>query len=138
MKNLPVVSDSVIINKIFILRGQRVMLSSDLAELYGVTAKRLNEQVRRNLERFPGHYMFILNRTEYLSLRSQNATLKKGAHSKYLPYVFTERGVMMLANVLKSKRAVMMSLRIIDVFIQMQEVLMDHKNILVRPETLEK
>jgi hypothetical protein len=84
------------------------MIDSDLAELYGVETKRLKEQVNRNLDRFPSHFMFELTMEENEILRSQNATLKtgRGAHSKYLPYAFTEHGVLMLSNVLKSSRAI--------------------------------
>jgi len=91
-------------SKIFSLRGHRVMLDRDLAELYGVPLKRLNEQVKRNQERFPADFMFRLTLREarvVLSLRSQFATLKQGQHLKYAPYVFTEHGAVMLANVLK-------------------------------------
>ena len=91
------------------------MIDRDLAELYGVETKRLKEQVNRNLNRFPAHYMFELTKEENDSLRSQNATLKQGAHTKYLPYAFTEHGVLMLANVLKSDRAIEMSIKVIDV-----------------------
>ena len=90
-----------IVDKIHLIRGQKVMIDQDLAELYGVETKRLNEQVKRNLSRFPGHYMFELSKEENEILRSQNATLRHGGHSKYLPYAFTENGVLMLANVLK-------------------------------------
>ena len=91
---------------IFLMRRQKVMLDRDLAGLYGVETRRRKEQVNRNKSRFPGHYMFELTKTEYESLRSQFATLKQGTHSKCLPYVFTEQGVLMLANVLKSSRAI--------------------------------
>jgi len=127
-----------IIDKIHLIRGQKVMIDRDLAELYGVETKRLKEQVNRNLDRFPAHYMFELTAEEYEILRSQNATLKRGAHSKYLPYAFTEHGVLMLANVLKSKRAIEMSLKIIDVFVKLREMLLTHKDILLKLEQLEK
>ena len=94
-----------IADKIFLIRGQKVMLDRDLAELYGVSTKRLNEQVKRNRERFPEDFMFQLTREEgnaLLALRSQNATLKRGQHLKYSPYAFTEHGAFMAANVLNS------------------------------------
>lgn len=94
-----------IVDKIHLIRGKKVMIDRDIAELYGVETKRLKEQVNRNLSRFPKHYMFELTQKEYESLRSQNATLKQGGHAKYLPYAFTEHGLLMLANVLKSARA---------------------------------
>ena len=95
-----VVPEEVIMNKIFLIRGHKVMLDRDLAELYGVLTKRLKEQVKRNTERFPKHFMFELTKEEYAILRSHFATLKQGEHSKYLPLAFTEHGVLMLSNVL--------------------------------------
>ena len=96
---------------ILVLRGQRVLLDVELAALYGVTTKRLNEQVKRNAERFPGDFMFQLTVHEDAALRSQIATLKagRGQHRKYLPFAFTEHGAMQAANVLTSARAVEMS-----------------------------
>ena len=93
------------------------MLDRDLSELYGVETKRLKEQVKRNIERFPKHFMFELTREENEILRSQFATLKQVEHSKYLPYAFSEHGVLMLSNVLKSARAIEVSIKIIDVFV---------------------
>ena len=86
------VAEEVIISKIYVIRGQKVMIDRDLAELYGVETRRLKEQVNRNLDRFPSHFMFELTKEENENLRSQNATLKQGAFSKYLPYAFTEQG----------------------------------------------
>ena len=117
-----IIPDEIIMSKIFYIRGQKVMLDSDLAELYGVETKRLKEQVKRNINRFPERFMFELSRQENELLRSQNATLKKGEHSKYLPFVFTEHGILMLSNVLKSESAVQVSFRIIDVFVRLREV----------------
>ena len=127
-----------IVDKIHLIRGQKVMIDRDLAELYGVETRRLKEQVNRNLSRFPSHYMFELTQKEYESLRSQNATLKQGGHAKYLPYAFTEHGVLMLANVLKSGRAIEMSIKVIDVFVKLREMLLTHKDILLKLELLEK
>ena len=137
-KSLPKLPDVYIVNKILLLKGQRVMLDSDLAELYDVPTKRINEAVRRNVERFPEDFMFQLTKEEYDSLRSQIATLKRGQHSKYLPNVFTEHGVLMLANVLKSERAIEMSVQIIRVFVQMRELALTHKDILVKVLKIEK
>ena len=102
--NIP---DEAIINKIYFIRDHKVMIDRDLAEMYGVETKRLKEAVRRNIERFPEQYMFELTKNEYDSLRTQIATLKKGRgqHAKYFPYAFTEHGVLMVANVLKSKKS---------------------------------
>ncbi|PRD48509.1 ORF6N domain-containing protein [Sphingobacterium haloxyli] len=118
------IADDVLANKIYEFRGQKIMLDSDLAELYGVETRRLKEQVRRNIIRFPEHFMFELNKEEYDSvLRSQNATLEQGRYSKYLPFAFTEHGVLMLSNVLKTERAIRMSIRIIDVFVKLRDLL---------------
>jgi hypothetical protein len=94
--------DETIISKIYMIRGQKVMLDDDLAELYGVETKQLKRQVRRNRERFPEDFMFELTVEEYQSLRSQIGTLKRGEHTKYMPFAFTEQGVSMLSGVLNS------------------------------------
>jgi hypothetical protein len=133
-----VVADEVIMNKIYFIRGHNVMIDQDLAELYGVVTRRLKEQVNRNASRFPSHFMFELTKEENEKLRSQNATLKQGAFSKYLPYAFTEHGVLMLSNVLKSGRAIEMSIKIIDVFVRIREMLLTHKDILLKLEQIEK
>ncbi|HRH71168.1 MAG TPA: ORF6N domain-containing protein [Flavobacteriales bacterium] len=130
--------DELILGKVHYLRGQKVMLDRDLAELYGVPVKRLKEQVRRNMERFPEAFMFELTFEEDRALRSNNATLKQGEHSKYTPFVFTERGILMLANVLKSQQAIAVSIRIIDLFVCMRQALSAHKDILLRLEQLER
>lgn len=117
------VTDDIIINKIYYIRGHKVMLDKDLAELYGVETKRLKEQVRRNINRFPSHFMIELTREEYNDiLRSHFATLEQGEYSKYLPFAFTEHGVLMLSNVLRSDQAINMSIKIIDVFVKMREI----------------
>lgn len=120
------IPDEIILRKIYYIRNQKVMLDSDLAELYGVETKRLKEQVRRNTERFPERYMFELTGEEAATSRSQNATLKRGENIKYLPYAFTEYGILMLSNVLKSKRAIAVSMKIIDVFVLLREYLASH------------
>src|SRR3989338_4059981 len=99
---------------ILLVRGHKVILDSDLAHLYEVPAKRLNEQVRRNIKRFPADFMFQLTNQEVACLRSQIATLEKGRgrHRKYLPYVFTEQGVAMLSSVLNSERAIEVNIEI--------------------------
>jgi hypothetical protein len=114
---------------IYLIRGQRVMLDRDLAMLYGVEAKVLNQALKRNIYRFPEDFAFQLAQTEWDSLRSQIVTLDKesssgrGKYSKYLPHVFTEHGVVMLANVLRSKHAVKMSIEVVRAFIQMRKIL---------------
>jgi len=132
------IAEEKIISKIHVIRGYKVMLDRDLAELYGVETKRLKEQVNRNMERFPAHFMFELTKEESENLRSQNAILGHGTYSKYLPYAFTEHGVLMLSNVLKSGRAIEMSIKIIDVFVKLREMLLTHKDILLKLEQLEK
>ncbi len=119
-------TNEFILNKIYLIRGHKVMLDSDLAELYGIETKRLKEQVKRNILRFPEHFMFELTAKEHDALRSQFATLKQGAHSKYLPFAFTEHGVLQLSNVIKSGKAIEISIRIIEVFVKLREVLATH------------
>ena len=99
------IMEEVIIRKIYIIRGKQVMLSQDLAVLYEVETRVLNQQVKRNIGKFPEKYMFQLTSEEYLLLTSQNVTLKRGQHVKYLPYAFTEHGILMLASVFNSERA---------------------------------
>jgi phage regulator Rha-like protein len=103
------------------------MLDRDLAELYGVETKRLNEQVKRNISRFPEDFMFELTKIEFLSLRSQFATLKKGRgqHQKYLPYAFTEHGVLMLSSVLNSEKAIQTNIQIMRIFSKVRQMLLD-------------
>src|SRR6266513_147928 len=110
---------------IYEIRGQRVMLDSDLAAIYGVTTKRLLEQVRRNLDRFPDDFAFRITRDEQGALRSQIATLKpgRGQHRKYLPWAFTENGAIMAANVLNSPQAVRMSVFVVRAFVKMRGLL---------------
>ncbi len=132
------VTEEVIISKIYHVRGKRVMLSHDLAELYQVETRRLNEQVKRNPGKFPERYMFQLTQNEYHALRSHFATLKRGEHSKYLPYAFTEHGILMLSSVLKSERADKVNMLIIDTFVKLNEMLLTHKDILLKLEEMEQ
>lgn len=130
--------DEAIINKILLIRGQRLMIDSDLAELYGVPTKRLNEQVKRNVKRFPKHFMFELTKEEKDEVVANCDHLKKLKHSSFLPNVFTQYGVLQVANVLNSERAILMGNRIIEIFVRMQEMLFAHKEILKKLEQLEK
>ncbi len=130
-------TETVITEKIHFIRGHRVMLDRDLAELYGAEVKRLKEQVRRNIERFPEDFMFELTLEEAEASRSHSATLKRGENIKYFPFVFTEHGILMLANVLRSEQAIAMSIHIIRVFTRMREVLLSHQVILQKLEQLE-
>ncbi|HNW81544.1 MAG TPA: ORF6N domain-containing protein [bacterium] len=127
-------------SRIFTIRGMQVMLDSDLAELYGVETKRLNEQVRRNIERFPDEFGFVLSRSEYNFIRSHFATIEigQGKHKKYLPRVFTEYGVMMLSNVLKSETASKVSINIIKAFVSLRRYLKETSEIFQRFEIIEK
>jgi len=128
-----------ILNKIYFIRGQKVMLDSDIAELYQVETKRLKEQVKRNLSRFPKNYMFELTETEYEVLRSQIATSKVGrGGTRYLPMVFTEHGVLQLSNVLKSERAEKVSFIIIDVFVKLRETILDNTELRLMIEEVKK
>jgi hypothetical protein len=126
----------VIERKIYLIRGQKVMLDSDLAELYGVTTKRLNEQVRRNLKRFPSDFMFQLSNEEAESLRSQFATSKRGGR-RYLPYAFTEQGVAMLSSVLNSRRAIEVNIQIMRAFVKLREMIASNKELAKRLDELE-
>ena len=124
--------------KIYLIRGQKVMLDSDLAVFYGIDTKVLNQAVKRNLDRFPENFMFQLNDGEYESLRSQFVTLNLKSQivtsswggKRKLPFVFTEHGVVMLSSVLKSKKAAQVSIAVVNAFIKMREYLATHKQIL--------
>lgn len=131
-------TDNKIADKIHLIRGQKVMLDFDLSELYLVETKQLKRQVRRNIERFPEDFMFELNKEQYDSLRSQFGTLKRGEHTKYLPMAFTEQGVAMLSSVLSSKMAIEVNIQIIRVFSKIREMLLTHKDILLKLEQIEK
>ncbi len=136
-KNLAI-PDEVVMNKIYLIRGQKVMLDRDLATLYGVMAIRLREQVKRNQERFPENFMFQLNEKEIEDMVSQNAIPSRKHLGGFKPYVFSEHGILMLANVLKNDRAIQMSIRIIEIFVRLRELLLTHKDILLKVEQLEK
>ena len=130
-------TDETIISKIYYIRGQKVMLDKDLAELYGVQAKRLREQVKRNGERFPDNFMFQLTDPEVDLMVSQIASPSRQQLGGYLPYAFTEHGVLMLANVLRSKTAVQVSIRIIEIFVKMREMLLSNSEVLLKLEQLD-
>ncbi|OGV51001.1 MAG: DNA-binding protein [Lentisphaerae bacterium GWF2_44_16] len=130
-------TETDIARKILILKGEKVILDRDLAELYGVPVKRLNEQVKRNTERFPGDFMFQLNNKELAILRSQNETSSWGG-SRYLPYAFTEHGALMAATILNSEKAIQMSVFIIRTFVKMREMIVENKNFAEKLDRLEK
>jgi len=149
-------------NKIYLIRGQKVMLDRDLAELYGVETKVLNQAVKRNRERFPVDFMFKLtlkeaeelifhldadrSRSQIVTLKDAEADflsvsrqkLKRGKHMKYLPYVFTEHGVLMLSSVLNSKRAVRVNIQIMRSFTRLRQILSSHKELREKIELMER
>ena len=139
MRKTPVAITKHVNAKTLLLRGQKVILDADLAKLYGVPIKRLNEQVKRNFARFPPDFVFQLKQAEERFLRSQNATSKKGRGGRrYLPYAFTEHGAIMAATVLNSKRAVQMSIFVVRAFVQMRETLAANHEIRVKLAELER
>jgi len=123
---------------IYFVRGQRIMLDSDLALIYNVETKRLKESVRRNIDRFPDDFMFELTQPEHQSLRSQNSSLKRGEHSKYLPFAFTEHGAIMLASILHSPVAVKASIQVVRAFVKLREILSSNSELAKKFEELEK
>jgi hypothetical protein len=124
---------------IYLIRKQKVMLDKDLAALYGVPTKRLNEQVQRNIDRFPSDFMFQLNDEEAKVLRSQFATSKKGRGGRrYNPYAFTEQGVAMLSSVLRSKRAVQVNIAIMRTFVKLRRILEDNALLRRKIESMER
>jgi hypothetical protein len=140
-KGLDVMPIEHITQSILVLRGHRVLLDTDLADLYDVSTKRFNEQIRRNRERFPEDFMFQLTTEELAALRSQIATLKgggRGQHRKYLPYAFTEHGTIMAATILNSPRAVQMSVYVVRAFVKLREVLASNEELAQKLELLER
>ena len=127
-------------NLIYTIRGKQVMLDSDVARLFEYATKDLNRNVKNNIERFPEYYCFQLTNEEYKSLRCKNFTLNengRGQHRKYLPYVFTEYGITMLAGLLKSEVAVNVSIRIVNTFIEMRKILSSNNQIFERLTSVE-
>ena len=129
-----------IAQRILILRGRRVLLDADLAAFYAVTTKRFNEQVKRNLARFPADFMFLLNDAESSALRSQIATLKmgRGQHRKYLPYAFTEHGAIMAATILNTSRATEVSVHVVRAFIELRNLIAGNKELASKLKRLER
>lgn len=125
--------------RILLIRGQKVMLDADLAELYGIPTKRFNEQVKRNIDRFPADFMFQLSVEEHEALRSQFATSNSGRGGRrYTPYAFTEHGAIMAATILNSPKAIEMSVFIVRAFVQLREMLSSHKELAAKLEALEQ
>ena len=126
-----------IIKKIYLIRGKKVMLDFDLSILYGVETKQLKRQVNRNIERFPKDFMFTLKKKDFENLRSQIGTSSWGG-TRYLPMAFTEHGIAMLSSVLNSKIAIAVNIRIVRIFTKLREMVLTHKDILLKLEQLEK
>jgi len=122
---------------IYLIRGQKVMLDSDLADLYGVETRALKQAVRRNRNRFPSDFMFELTKEENRALRSQNVILEPGRYSKYLPFAFTEQGVAMLSTVLNSERAIEVNIAIMRVFVRLREMMATQKELALKLRELE-
>jgi phage regulator Rha-like protein len=126
-------------SKIHVLRGQKVILASDLAELYGVPVKHLNQQIKRNARRFPPDFLFQLSRSEHENLRSQIVTSSSGhGGRRYLPRAFTEHGAVMAANVLNSERAIKMSIFVVRAFVRMRETFAANQQLLAKLSELER
>ncbi|MDP3314083.1 ORF6N domain-containing protein [Lutibacter sp.] len=124
-------------NKIYEIRGQRIMLDFDLAEMYETETKRLKEAVRRNVDRFPEDFMFQLSKDEYENLRTQSATSSHGG-TRYMPFAFTEQGVAMLSSVLNSKKAIQVNIAVIRAFVVLRQHLADYKDLKENIAILEK
>jgi phage regulator Rha-like protein len=134
-----VIPDEVIINRIYLIRGQKIMLDRDLAELYGVETKALKQAVRRNLTRFPEDFMFEMSDKELALWRNENATSKADIMGlRYPPFCFTEQGVTMLSCVLNSERSIEVNILIIRIFTRLRELLLTHKDILLKLEQMER
>ena len=136
--NPSVIAVETVARRILLLRGARIMLDADLAELYAVPTKVLNQAVRRNIERFPIDFMFQLTKDEKQEVVTNCDHLAKLKFSPTLPYAFTEHGALMLGNVLKSDRAVEISLLVVRTFVQLREMLATHKDLAVKLEALER
>jgi len=131
-----IIPDELILSKIYLIRDQKVMLDSDLALLYGVETKAFNQAVKRNIDRFPEDFMFQLTQDEFNHLRSQNVTSSWGGR-RYLPQVFTEMGVAMLSSVLNSDTAIKVNIRIMRVYSKLREMVLTHKDILLKLDQME-
>jgi hypothetical protein len=140
MSNIIQFKPEKIVSSIYFIRGEKVMLDSDLASLYAVETRTLKQAVKRNIKRFPEDFMFELTREEYNSLTSQIVILKKGRgeHSKYLPFAFTEQGVAMLSSILNSDRAIQVNIAIMRAFVQLRKLMETHKDLAKKIVDMEK
>lgn len=136
-KSQSIIPDEIVMNKIYQIRGQKVMLDNDLADLYEVETRRLNEQVKRNIDRFPEDFMFQLTKEEFEYLKSQIATSSWGGRRK-LPFVFTEHGVLMLSSVLNSDRAINVNIQIMRIFTRVRQLLNDNLSVKLELEKIKK
>jgi hypothetical protein len=134
---IKILKDEIILNKIFMIRGQKVMLDEDLAGLYNVSTKRLNEQVKRNIHRFPKDFMFQLTSKEFENLKTQFATSSWGGR-RAAPFAFTEHGVLMLSSVLNSRIAINVNIQIMRIYTKMREMMMTNQEIISKLNELEK
>ncbi|MFN0083226.1 MAG: ORF6N domain-containing protein [Ferruginibacter sp.] len=137
VKQSLIIPDEVVISKILVLRDKKIMIDKDIAELYGVTTKRLNEQVKRNKKRFPADFMFQLTQEEKDEVVANCDHLKNLKYSPNLPFAFTEHGAVMLASVLNSDRAIEVNIQIVRIFTQIKEMLLMNKDFLLKVEQLE-
>ena len=136
--NKIIIPDEIITNKIYFIRNTKVMLDRDLAELYNVDSRALRQQVKRNIDKFPEHFMFRLTEIEVELMVSQNAIPSKKALGGSLPYAFTEHGILQLSNVIKSERATQMSIKIIEIFVSLREFLTDNLKVKEEIEEIKK
>ena len=136
-KTKAIIRIEAVVSKIINLRGERVILDRDLAEMYAVETKQLKRAVRRNIDRFRNDFMFQLSNEEYRSLRRQFGTLKRGAHSKYPPMAFTEQGVAMLSSVLNSQRAIKVNIAIMRAFVHLRKMIASHKELAKKLQEIE-
>ena len=137
-ENIKQYNASIAEKVIFTMRCQKVILDADLARIYGVSTRALNQAVKRNADRFPPDFMFELTREEYNSLRSQIGTIKRGEHSKYLPMAFAEQGVAMLSSILNSRRAIEVNILIVRAFVRLRQMVAVHKDLLQKIEHMER
>ena len=135
-QHIQVIPDEVIVNKVYLIRGQKVMLDKDLAKLYGVETFNLNKAIKRNIDRFPNDFMFQLTKEEFNNLIFQFGISSWGGTRK-LPYAFTEQGVAMLSSVLRSERAVQVNIQIMKTFVKLREIISTHKELAQKLRELE-
>lgn len=137
-KSITKIPDEIIINKIIVLRDVKVMIDKDLAELYGITTKQLNQQVKRNIKRFPEDFMFQINQEEKDDIILSFKHLNSLKFSTSLPYVFTEHGAVMLASIINSDKAIAVNIQVVRVFIQIRQALADNTDIRLEIEKIRK